>query len=86
MSTKERLAAVLREHKHTEMASKALAGYYDDFESELAFPIAQLVRDLQKRGDFELAERVKNGEFDATDKEADEWYRTVFLKDAALNG
>lgn len=55
------------------MIAKARKGYYDDYKSPLAMPIIQLVIDLQAVGQDALAERAKNGEFDSTKAEADEW-------------
>jgi len=74
MSTSDRLAEVLAAEGLHEMAAKARTGYYDDFKSELATPIVQLVRDLQATGKAELANRVMNGEFDSTKEEAEEWF------------
>lgn len=74
MRTKERLAQVLREAKLAKMAALAAQGYYDDFESPLATPIMQLVRDLEAANRPDLAWQAKNGEWDATKEEAEEWF------------
>lgn len=78
MKTKEKLAEAMRAAGIPEfMCERASQGYYDDFESELACPVLQLVRDLQELGTpgaIKLAGRVKNGEFDATKEESDEWF------------
>jgi hypothetical protein len=70
------------------MLQRATDGYYHDFESELAFPEIQLVADLRemarlpttgpkaKRALSLLAERVIDGEFDATKAESDAWARS----------
>jgi hypothetical protein len=55
------------------MEAKARSGYYDDFKSPLATPIVQLVKDLQKAGQHEIAKRAMNGEFDATREESEAW-------------
>jgi hypothetical protein len=58
------------------MAQRAEQSYYNDFFSPLDTPIMQLINDLT---DFHteqadaLAERAKNGEFDADKEESDEW-------------
>ena len=78
MRTKDRLAAALREIGLGDMAEKAAAGHYDDYESDLVTPCTQLVIDLGKahtRDARELAKRVKEGEFDATAEEAEEWWQ-----------
>ena len=75
MSTKRRLSEALRSAGLRDMAAKALSGYYDDFESPLAFPIIQLVKDLEKAGQGKLVERVIHGEFDGTKEEAKAWFK-----------
>lgn len=57
------------------MIKQAGEGYYSDYDSPLATPCIQLVKDLTDIGLIELAERAKNGEFDATKEESDEWYQ-----------
>jgi len=53
---------------------KARAGHYDDFKSDIAMPIVQLVMDLEAAGKHDLANRARNGEFDSTKEESEEWY------------
>jgi len=72
--TSERLAQVLHSEGLFEMEKKARSGYYDDFKSPLATPIVQLVIDLEAAGKRELANRARNGEFDATKQEAEAWF------------
>lgn len=72
--TKMRLAAVLREHGLHQMAEQAEFGRYDDFESESASPISDLVLDLRARGFKGLAKRAMNGEWDGTLEESRAWY------------
>lgn len=72
--TKMRLARVLREHGLHHMAEQAEFGRYDDFESESAFPINDLVLDLRSRGFKGLAKRAMNGEWDGTTEESTAWY------------
>jgi hypothetical protein len=71
-----------------EMVTVTRFGYYDDFRSPLAMPLAQLVADLgvlarsrdvtaeAREKITGLAERVKAGEFDGTPAEADAWGRS----------
>jgi hypothetical protein len=73
MSTKERLAQVLREHGLGAMAILADEGHYDSFESKLKYPITALVNNLRRHGKDELAGRAWNGEFDGTPEEAEAW-------------
>jgi len=75
MKTKDRLAEVLEKEGLKDMADRARAGYYDDFESELAMPIGQLVSDLNGAGKYDLAKRAINGEFDGTKEEGDAWFQ-----------
>lgn len=73
--TKEKLAQVLHAHALFELERRARAGEFDDFESESATPIVDLVTALERAGHPELAERARNGEFDATKEESEAWYR-----------
>jgi hypothetical protein len=76
MSSKEKLAAALREVGLEHMALEAEDGYYDDFESPLAMPINQLVLNLRARGKryYALAQRAIEGEFDGTPEESAAWF------------
>lgn len=66
MNAKERLVTALTEAGAPDgMISKAKRGWYDDFESEIATPIMDLVRDCREAGLNQIAERAKKGEFDA---------------------
>lgn len=82
MHTKDQLAEALREINLTAMADKAAEGYYHDFLSELTFPELTLLDDLAKAAAahpekceaiLKLRERVKNGDFDASEEESDDW-------------
>ena len=55
------------------MIDNANAGVYDDYKSPHAAPIMTLVFDAQSVGLKDIAERAKDGEFDAQKWEADEW-------------
>lgn len=84
MNSKEKLAQALQEEyydaqgdiceKLKEMIQKAKDGYYSDYDSPLATPCIQLVKDLGALGLEELKVRAMNGEFDATKEESDAWY------------
>lgn len=75
MRTKDKLAHALREAGAPEaMVNKALAGAYDDYESESATPINELIRDASKHGLSTIVGRAMNGDFDATREEARAWF------------
>ena len=73
--TSERLAKVLDHEGLLDLATKARNGWYDDFRSPLATPIAQLVCDLLSVARNDLAARAIGWEWDSTKEEAEEWYR-----------
>jgi hypothetical protein len=50
--------------------SRAILGFYDDFQSCFPYPKIALIDDLEKAGMIPFAERVRAGEFDSTEKEA----------------
>jgi hypothetical protein len=71
--TKERLAQVLHAAGLLDLERRARAAEFDDFESESATPIVDLVTALEDAGHPELATRARNGEWDATKEEAEAW-------------
>ena len=72
--TTEKLAKALEQASApAKMIERARSGYYDDYKSELAFPIRQLVEDAMRHELYDIAERAKNGDFDAQKWEGDEW-------------
>lgn len=75
--TTEKLALALeaaeRDVELRTMIVRARQGYYHDYLSPLALPEMQLVADLEERGHPELAQRVRDGEFDASKAESDAW-------------
>ena len=76
MHTKDKLARELRLVGLPRMAVKAECGYYDDYLSPLAFPMMQLADELRQSGTppaLALRKRVLEGEFDATNAEAQAW-------------
>ena len=77
MKTKDRLARDLKLFNAPEkMIEYAKNGFYDDYESPIATPIIRLVQDCLENGINEIAERAKNGEYDATKEESDTWFNT----------
>jgi len=74
ISTKEKLAQVLHAAGLFDLEALARLGRFDDFESESATPIVDLVVALEKANQHALAERARNGEFDASKEEAEKWY------------
>lgn len=57
------------------LIARAKAGYYHDFETELATPKVTLVKDLTNLGFDDLAQKVKDGGYDhepATQAQKDE--------------
>lgn len=72
--TAELLARALIEAKAPPlMIERARAYYYDDYKGPLATPMTTLYTELTKLHLHRLAERVKNGDFDAQRWEAKEW-------------
>jgi len=86
MRTRDKLAAELRKvgmkagianaHKYEAFAKRAETGEFDDFGTKYACPITQLHNELMEAGFTKFAQRVRNGEFDATKEESDEWARS----------
>jgi hypothetical protein len=77
MRTKERLAQALQEAGADPLTIHAARrGRYDDFESDSATPISDLVREARRQGLVTIAIRAMSGEFDATAEEADEWFKS----------
>lgn len=56
------------------MIELAKEGYYSDYDSPIATPCMQLVKDLDQIGAYDVKTRAMNGEFDATEEESNEWY------------
>lgn len=80
--TKERLAQVLHAAVLFDMEKAARSGHYDDFESDIATPIVQLVADLRAVGREDLARRAMDGEWDGTKEESEAWARSAEGKKA----
>jgi hypothetical protein len=74
LKTSERLAQALHAEGLFSMEKNARAGAYDDYESESATPINDLVRDLRSAGREDLAKRAMDGEWDGTKEEGQAWF------------
>lgn len=73
-STREKLArAMAAAYCPTQPIRQAREGYYDEYLSQLPFPLLTLVSDLEANGFRALAQRVRDGDFDATKEESDAW-------------
>jgi len=73
----DKLAAAIKAYnpdgKHDKLMARAAAGEFTDYSDAHACPITELHRLCRKYGLDELADRVANGDFDATKDESDEW-------------
>jgi hypothetical protein len=75
--TTEKLARALEEvNAPQKMIDNARAGYYDDYKSPIAFPEMQLYTDAREAGLDSIVEGVKEGKWDGTKEESDEWARS----------
>lgn len=67
MSAVEHLVLALQQaNAPAEMIERATAGAYDDWLSESATPISDLVRDAELAGLPDIVRRAGSGEFDTT--------------------
>lgn len=92
MRTRDKLAAELRKvaafasyenaQKYEAFAKRALTGEFDDYADTYACPITQLHSELVAAGFTKFAQRVAEGEFDATKEESDEWANSPAGRDA----
>ena len=70
----ERLVLALREAgAPPALVFRAAAGAFHDFKSESATPLIDLVRECERLGLWAVAERARNGDFDATREESERW-------------
>ena len=93
MRTRDKLAAALREvaakakpdnaAKYEAFAKRAETGEFDDYADTYVCPITQLHKELVAAGFAKFADRVADGEFDATKEESDEWARSPAGQEAA---
>ena len=76
----EKLAAAIAEYnqdgKHDKLMARAAGGEFTDYSDAHACPITELHRLCRKYGLNDLADRVANGDFDATKDESDEWMKS----------
>jgi len=76
MHTKDILADALRDAGLPTMAARAAEGYYHDYLSPLAMPEKMLCDELTSAGTsaaLALYERVKQGDYDASEEEEEAW-------------
>ena len=83
----ERQAAAIREvateARHHRLADRAERGEFTDYSDSHDCPITELHRLCRQFGLNALAERVADGEFDATAEESDEWAKSSSGQDIA---
>lgn len=78
LPTKERLARHLGAEGLHDLAYNARAGRYDDFDAGGAtLPQLELLRDLKRKGRYDLTWIVTSGEYDAKSSEGDAWARNA---------
>lgn len=79
-ATADRLSAAIREvateARHHRLAERAASGEFGDYADTHACPITELHRLCRQYGLHTLADRVTDGEFDASSEERDEWARS----------
>lgn len=79
-ATADRLAAAIREvateERHHRLADRAATGEFADYADTHACPITECYRLCRQLGLNQIAERLANGEFDASMEESDEWARS----------
>jgi DNA-binding SARP family transcriptional activator len=86
MRTRDKLARELRKvakkaapdnaAKYEAFAKRAETGEFDDYADTYVCPITQLYTELTAASLTKFADRVAQGEFDATKEESDEWARS----------
>jgi hypothetical protein len=83
----DRQAAAIHEvataARHRKLAERAASGEFTDYAETHACPITELHRLCRQFGLHAIADRVANGEFDATREESDEWMRSAGGQSAA---
>ena len=74
MTSTEKLVKALEDaHAPVYLIDRAKRNLYHDFKSLSGTPIIDLVNDLTEAGLTQLADRARDGEFDAGKEEAEEW-------------
>lgn len=82
----DKLAAAIKSYNHDGKHDKLMARAaleFTDYSDAHACPITELHRLCRKYGLNELAERIADGEFDATIEESDEWMKSQSGQDIA---
>jgi hypothetical protein len=79
-ATADRLAAAIREAatetRHHRLAERAATGEFADYGDAHVCPITECHRLCRQYGLHSIADRLANGEFDASKEESDEWARS----------
>lgn len=79
-ATADRLAAAIREAatepRHHRLADRAATGEFADYGEAHVCPITECHRLCRQLGLHAIADRLANGEFDASAEESDEWARS----------
>ena len=80
-ATADRLATAIRdvatESRHHRLADRAAAGEFADYGDAHTCPITECHRLCRQYGLHSIADRLANGEFDASAEESDEWARST---------
>lgn len=82
-STEKLVAALKEASAPADLVIRAVGGAFHDYKSESATPIIDLVRECERRGLYRIARLAREGEFDATREESDEWARKA-IKDPEM--
>ena len=72
----EAIRAVATEPRHHRLADRATSGEFTDYADTHDCPITALYELCRQYGLHALADRVANGDFDATMEESDEWVKS----------
>lgn len=79
-ATAERLANAIRdaatEPRHHRLADRAAKGEFSDYGDDHACPITECHRLCRQYGLHSIADRLADGEFDASMAESEEWARS----------
>lgn len=73
-STEKLVQALIDSYAPLELIKKAENNNFNDFKSDSATPIIDLVMECEKLGLKSVADRARNGEFDATKEEAQAYW------------
>jgi hypothetical protein len=80
-ATADRLAAAIREvateQRHYRLAERAAGGEFADYGEAHVCPITECHRLCRQYGLHSIADRLADGEFDASKEESDEWARSA---------